>query len=187
MAANSNSVEAMISNIVTVVLRIHFYYVTNYDLIEDLKQEGYLKAYELLAEGNYDPNRNLRTFIYTGVRNAMTNYMYHNKKEAHDTLDLISSPTWQNYEGVAQNSYWKNKIYCENDDYVHSYDIDLSIVYEICNKYSMFGDYLDITLKELKNMGVYSGPVNLNKDIKYLDTVKTAIIGEIFWTLFKKN
>ena len=77
--SNSASVEAMIKNVVTVVFRIHFYYVTNYDLEQDLKQEGYLKAYELLAQGNYDPNKNLRTFIYTGVRNAMTNYMYHHK------------------------------------------------------------------------------------------------------------
>ena len=81
--SNSASVEAMIKNVVTVVFRIHFYYVTNYDLEQDLKQEGYLKAYELLAQGNYDPNKNLRTFIYTGVRNAMTNYMYHTNKESH--------------------------------------------------------------------------------------------------------
>ena len=79
----NNSVEAMIQNIVTVVLRIHFYYITDPELQNDLKQEGYLKAYELLAKGDYDPNRNLRTYIYTGVRNAMTNYMYHSNKENH--------------------------------------------------------------------------------------------------------
>ena len=77
----NKSVEAMITNIVTVVFRIHFYYVSNEDLEQDLKQEGYLKAYELLAKGNYDPTKSLRTFIYTGVRNAMTNYMYHQNKE----------------------------------------------------------------------------------------------------------
>lgn len=46
---NSSSVESMIHNIVTVVFRIHFYYVKDSDLEMDLKQEGYLKAYELLA------------------------------------------------------------------------------------------------------------------------------------------
>ena len=39
----NNSVEAMIQNIVTVVLRIHFYYITDPELQNDLKQEGYLK------------------------------------------------------------------------------------------------------------------------------------------------
>ena len=43
----NKSVTAMIDNIVTVVLRIHFYYITSDDLKEDLRQEGYLKAYEL--------------------------------------------------------------------------------------------------------------------------------------------
>ena len=51
----------MIDNIVTVVFRIHFYYVTDKDLEQDLKQEGYLKAYELLSQGNYDPTKNSQT------------------------------------------------------------------------------------------------------------------------------
>lgn len=185
MNANSNSVEAMIKNVVTVVLKIHFYYITNYDLIQDLTQEGYLKAYELLADGNYDPNKNLRTFIYTGVRNAMTNYIYHNKKETHTALETITNPNWQNYEKVTLDGYWKNKVYNEADDYVSTYDIDLSIVYEVCDKYSMFGDYLDIILKELKKIGIYSGPIS-KPTIVCIDTVKEAILGEVFWKMFKK-
>lgn len=185
LAAN-NSVEAMIQNIVTVVFRIHFYYVTDYDLEQDLKQEGYLKAYELLAEGNYDPNKNLRTFIYTGVRNAMTNYMYHAKKEMHTDLDTISTQSWQKYELVTSDGYWKNKVYIENDDVINDYDIDLTIVYEICNKYSMFGDYLNIILKELKTLGLYSGPTPPTI-IRTIPTVKDAILGEIFWKMFKNK
>ena len=185
MNLNSNSVEAMISNIVTVVLKIHFYYVTNYDLIQDLTQEGYLKAYELLAEGNYDPNKNLRTFIYTGVRNAMTNYLYHHKKETHTDLDTISTPNWQNYEKITLDGYWKNKVYNDSDDTISSYEVDLTIVYNICDKYSMFGDYLDIILKELKKTGIYSGPVN-KSTIICIPTVRDAILGEIYWDMFKK-
>ncbi len=40
----NNSVEAMIQNIVTVVLRIHFYYVTDQDLQDDLRQERIYKS-----------------------------------------------------------------------------------------------------------------------------------------------
>lgn len=103
-----NSVQSMIDNIVIVVFRKHFYYITDKDLEQDLKQEGYLKAYELLADGNYDPSKNLRTFIYTGVRNAMTNYLYHHKKEAHsDSTDDIESQEWQSWKNVFSDAYWE--------------------------------------------------------------------------------
>lgn len=128
----------MISNIVTVVFRIHFFYVDNKDLEQDLKQEGYLKAYELLAQGNYDPNKNLRTFIYTGVRNAMTNYMYHYNKENHLDLDLIESSTWQRYENITMDGYWQGKIYYLNEDVEDSHNININNVINICKKYYSF-------------------------------------------------
>ena len=171
--SNSASVEAMIKNVVTVVFRIHFYYVTNYDLEQDLKQEGYLKAYELLAQGNYDPNKNLRTFIYTGVRNAMTNYMYHHKKESHEALETITSQTWQ------------GKIYNEDTEDDVDYKIDLAIVYEVCSKYQVFGDYLNTILYELKNLGLYSGKIEQSNIIE-IPLIKEAILGEIFWKMFRK-
>lgn len=182
--AISNSVEAMIDNIVTVVFRIHFYYVTNKDLEQDLKQEGYLKAYELLAEGNYDPNKNLRNFIYTGVRNAMTNYLYHNKKETHEDLDLISNMSWQKYESVTLDGYWNHKIYYEINDYPQSYSINLNLINDICNKYTMFGDYKDIILNKLYILGLYPGPKR-KTTIKPIDFIEDAILGEILWTMFK--
>lgn len=39
-----NSVEAMINNIVSVVLRVHFYYITDEDLKQDLRQERLFKS-----------------------------------------------------------------------------------------------------------------------------------------------
>lgn len=43
------SVDSLILNITEVVLNTHFYWVNDADLREDLTQEGYLKAYELLS------------------------------------------------------------------------------------------------------------------------------------------
>ena len=80
------SMYDFVENIVTVVFYKYFNYVTNEQTKQDLFQEGYLKAYELLNNGNYDPSMSLRNFIYTGARNTMTNYMYHNKKENHVDL-----------------------------------------------------------------------------------------------------
>ena len=56
----SKSMLEMIDNIVEVVVNSYFYWVEDYAFKEDLMQEGYLKAYELLKTGNYDPNQSLR-------------------------------------------------------------------------------------------------------------------------------
>ena len=86
----SSSMLDLIDNIVEVVVNSYFYWVEDYAFKQDLMQEGYLKAYELLKTGNYDPNQNLRNYLYTGVRNAMTNLNYHNNKEKHSSYDTFN-------------------------------------------------------------------------------------------------
>lgn len=181
----NNSVEAMIQNIITVVLRIHFYYVTDPELQNDLKQEGYLKAYELLAKGDYDPNRNLRTYIYTGVRNAMTNYLYHSNKENHEDLELMLSPTWQRYEGITLDSYYKGKLFYEDELDSGKYNVDQDLVEEVITKYKMFGDYKLVVLRELKKVGLYEGRIT-NVKIQEIPLITTAIMGEIYYKIFMK-
>ena len=118
------SMYDFVENIVTVVFYKYFSYVTNEQTKQDLFQEGYLKAYELLNNGNYDPSMSLRNFIYTGVRNTMTNYMYHHKKESHVDLDTLDK--YENIVGV---------------DDVLDYDIDIDLIKGITNKYKIHGDY----------------------------------------------
>lgn len=183
MAEFNNSVEAMIENIVTVVFRIHFYYVNNEDLENDLKQEGYLKAYSLLKEGNYDPTKNLRTFIYTGVRNAMTNYMYHTKKESHEDLDTVSSPAWQSYKDITMDSYWDGKLFY--NDTITMDSVDDNIVFSVCEKYKMFGNYIYVVLNEFNKMGIYNNHFNIAPDFKINTFIKDSIIGEILWNISK--
>lgn len=186
MSSNNNSVEAMIDNIVTVVFRIHFYYITDKDLEQDLKQEGYLKAYELLSQGNYDPTKNLRTFIYTGVRNAMSNYMYHANKESHMSTEVAFDPVWQKAKNidVESNNFWDGKLYYNNEDIETDYSVDLNLVSNICNKYKMFGDYRASVLRELKTLGVYSGPL-VRVTIDENNFITKSIIGEILWNTLK--
>ena len=179
----NNSVEAMIQNIVTVVLRIHFYYVSDPDLQNDLKQEGYLKAYELLARGDYDPNKNLRTYIYTGVRNAMTNYMYHSNKETHEDLELVSSPMWQRYESVTQDGFYEGKLFHRDEIDSEDLKIDREILSRVVERYNMFGDYTQVILRELKRLGLYEGDI-AEVSINEIPLVTTAILGEIFYTIF---
>lgn len=180
--ANTNSVESMIQNVITVVLRIHFYYVYDEDLINDLKQEGYLKAYELLAEGNYDPTRSLRTYIYTGVRNAMTNYMYHTRKESHSSIDDETNQTWQNNSNLAIDGYYRGKIYYEAEDVESECSIKLSTIKSVCYKYWKFGDYFNPVVKRLKSMGLINYNIDLEPtDEKHYKDITDYIVCEILY------
>lgn len=182
----NKSVESMITNVVTVVLRIHFYYVSNEDLIEDLKQEGYLKAYELLAQGNYDPSKSLRTFIYTGVRNAMTNYMYHHNKESHLDVDDIDGALWQSFKDITKDNFWKGKIFYINEDISdEDFNIEMSLILDTCEKYKMFGDYTNIIINELNDLGIFYLEEKLEENVKSNELIKNTILCEIFWNMFK--
>jgi len=183
---NFSSVESMIHNVVTVVFRIHFYYIRDPELEMDLKQEGYLKAYELLSMGNYDPSRSLRTFIYTGVRNAMTNYMYHYNKENHVDLETTTNQLWQRYENIVIDKYWEGKIFYDNDSILINHLVDESLVFKICNKYKMFGDYTNIILNELFNLGIYNIKIEKLDDLIPNTLVKNAIITEIIYNMIDK-
>ena len=184
MTENSNSVQSMIQNIVTVVFRIHFYYITDKDLEQDLKQEGFLKAYELLADGNYDPNKNLRTFIYTGVRNAMTNYIYHTKKEIHEDLDMIENPLWQRYENVTMDNYYQGKIFYK-DEYLSDTKIEDTLIDKVCNKYLIFGNYKGLVYQSLSKLGVVENNSKYEILSDYDNFILSSIVGEILWNMFR--
>jgi len=184
MSESSNSVESMIQNIVTVVFRIHFYYITDRDLEQDLKQEGYLKAYELLADGNYDPTKNLRTFIYTGVRNAMTNYMYHNKKENHENLDVVTDPLWQRYESITLDDYYLGKLFTV-DQALDKLKINKNTILNVCEKYSLFGDYRGLVYNKLNKIGLIEENNEYAELSEYDDFILSSIIGEILWNMFR--
>lgn len=181
-----NSIEALILNIITVVLRTHFYYITDRDLQQDLMQEGYLKAYELLSSGNYDPYRNLRTFIYTGARNAMTNYLYHHKKESHDAIETIDNSTWQQYSGAVSDRYYEHKVYYY-DEPENTYTIDESLILDTCSKYSNLGDYSKYIKTYFSNIGLYSTTDKVDLSPVENSLIFDAIKCEILWNIFTKN
>lgn len=78
------------------------------------------------------------------------------------------------------------KIYSETDNYTNSYEIDIKIVYEICDKYSMFGDYLSIALTDMKKLGLYNGTIPDNT-IEVVPTIREFIKGEILYRLFTRQ
>nr|DAY17815.1 MAG TPA: RNA polymerase sigma factor [Caudoviricetes sp.] len=80
-----------ISNLCNIVYSRHFDF---YDDKEDLIQEGMIKSIELLYNGNYNPDYSLKNYLYTGIRNTMKNFIYHNSKSVpvEDViLDIVDS------------------------------------------------------------------------------------------------
>lgn len=172
----------MIDNIVEVVRKMFFYYVYDQDTIDDLKQEGYLMAYELLAKGEYDPSKNLRNYLFTGVRNAMTNYMYKRNKTkndiSHETLD---NAQWQDFMKVGQDDYYIGKVYTRVE-----YQIDFKFteddITKVAEKFNSFGK--DIVKKSKYKL---AKKLALETKVEQIDTdeeiplVYDVIMGEVVW------
>lgn len=163
------SMYDIIDNIVNVVFYKYFSYVTDPQLKEDLFQEGYLKAYELLNNGNYDPTMPLRNFIFTGVRNAMTNYLYHVKKESH--TDLSDLDKYENVVGVYD---------------IEEYDIDIELIKSITDRYSSYGNLYVPVIEYLNNIGITKVVVqHIEQQISPM--IQEAVITLVIWELYYKE
>ena len=163
------SLEGMADNIVEVVRRMFFYYVYDKDTIDDLKQEGYLIIYELLEKGLYDPSKNLRNYLFTGVRNAMTNYLYHVKKESH--ADLSDLDKYENVVGVYD---------------IEEYDIDVELIKSITDRYSSYGNLYIPVMEYLNNIGITKVVVqHIEQQISPM--IQEAVITLVIWELYYKE
>lgn len=62
-----------------IIVRKHFY--ASYKDKDDLVSEGVLKALTMIDEGKWDRSKgSFLSFIYTGMRNSIHNYLYHQNK-----------------------------------------------------------------------------------------------------------
>ncbi|MBQ2639191.1 MAG: sigma-70 family RNA polymerase sigma factor [Bacilli bacterium] len=180
-----SSVEGMIDNIVEVVQRMFFFYVYDKDTIDDLKQEGYLMAYELLAKGEYDPSKNLRNYLFTGVRNAMTNYMYKKNKTKNDiSNDTLEDAAWQDYMNVVGNDYYVGKVYTHLE-YQEDYRFTQEDLKRVTDKFENFGkDLLQKSEARLAKRLAINTRVNVKQyteDDGDIPLVYNAIMGEVIW------
>lgn len=167
----SSSMLDLIDNIVEVVVNSYFYWVEDYAFKQDLMQEGYLKAYELLKTGNYDPNQNLRNYLYTGVRNAMTNLNYHNNKEKHSSYDT--------YNDNVEAEYNQDFMMCSSDKFTN-YELDPDLIIKSCNKYNK--NYVGNVFEYFSNIGIKMPKVNIKVDNPNQIIMK-AIIVDVIWNI----
>ena len=179
-----SSVEGLIDNIVEVVQKMFFFYVYDEDTINDLKQEGYLMAYELLAKGEYDPSRSLRNYLFTGVRNAMTNFMYKKNKTKKDiSHDTLESAEFQDFMNVTGNDYYVGKVYTRIEYQIGS-DITVEDLKEVTDKYKNYGKNLlkksEKKLSDKLNLEI-TEEIKIDEEDDTLPIVYSVIMGEVIW------
>ncbi len=122
-------------DLASIVFTRHFY--ANYDEREDLISVGVLKALSLLEEGNFVSSKGkLLSFLYTGMRNEMHNYIYRISREV-----------------ICEDSFIDNN-YCSPEEYESSFlDIDYKAVKKVCLNFISYGDLGDIVSYTLMDMG----------------------------------
>lgn len=170
MNDEQSSIYEMIENIVQVVFYTHYNYIKDIELKKDLFQIGYLKAYELLNNGNYDPTMSFRNFIYTGVRNEMHNTLYHLGKVKNVDLDVLDK--YENIIGTYD---------------VVEYNVELSYVREICETFKKFGNYYPTVVNYLIDIGIVDcEKCNENKN-ELDDKMREGIITLVLWSLLEKE
>jgi len=163
------SILEMVENIVQVVFYTYYNYIKDPELKADLFQIGYLKAYELLNNGNYDPTMSFRNFIYTGVRNEMHNALYHINKMHTVNLDQLDK-----YDNVIG--------YHDTGDY----NIELSFIRQLCNQFKRHGDYFPSVVNYLINLGIINCS-KLEEDKRIDDKMLEGIVTFVLWELFEKE
>lgn len=161
------AIDEMIFNVVNLVYYSKYYYIKDFDLKEDLLQEGRLAAYTLLASGEYDPTKDLRNYMYSWVWNAMSNYLYKNRKESHADLEKVENTEDISYIGKEQSSI----------------SINIEEIYKYCLKYKNIDDAFNEALIYFNEIGLleYRG----KKSILMNDAYRNILRGELVYKLFE--
>ena len=165
---NNVSIYDMVENIVQVVFHTHYSYITNPELKKDLIQTGFLKAYELLNNGNYDPTMSLRNFLYTGIRNELHNTLYHLGKIPTASLDELAM--YDNVVGYRQ---------------VRDYTVEEDVVREVCSKFWKQGDYYPVVANYLIKLGIMEGVGYEEKEVNH--DLTPSIITLTLWRLYESE
>lgn len=133
-----------------IVCNNHFSYVGYHDR-EDLIYEGLAKGIELIRSKRFDPNYGapLMNFVYTGMRNEMTNYLYAKKRE-----------------------YPVEEFYGDQDMsteiIIDGYNVECEWLESVTENFKRrWGDYTGILIDSLKDMGF-----NVKGNTKRFDRIK---------------
>ena len=124
--SNPDRLAEKLKTLSEIIVRKHFYASVNER--EDLISIGILKALTLISEGKFSSERgNFATFLYTGMRNDMHNYLYHQNK--FNVVDIEEADK----EGEDDLYFDQEVVY-----------IDYSLIHSVCMRFSRtFGDSIE--------------------------------------------
>ena len=87
-----------------IVCNKHYEYVKYHDR-DDLYSVAVMKAYDLVSKGEYNiESGSLKSYLYTGMRNEMKNYLYKNSRDV-PVDDEILLGINQSYEDPTDGTY----------------------------------------------------------------------------------
>lgn len=156
-----------------IVFRKHYY--ASFCDKDDLLSVGVLKALSLINEGNFSKKKGtLLNYLYTGMRNEMHNYLYHKNKKLRG-CDVVPDIVYDNYF----------EDYC--------FDINLSVIHEVCKEFSCYGNIIKEVVLEMSKRGfrvVGDIKLKLNRNAKQdkifeCEDFKTEVVdrlcGAVVW------
>lgn len=168
---NEEILSRKLITLAEIIVRKHFY--ASSEEKDDLVSIGVLKAIRMIHSDNFRRDKgNLCTFLYTGMRNDMHNYLYHRNK-----FDFVTLESVYGNDGVDDKYF--------NKEYIH---INYGIVRLICMKFEKkYGKALeDLVIQKLYSYGVLldgtsrniKGISSINRE---LEDISDRVIGLIFW------
>ncbi len=126
----------------SIIITRHFY--ANIKEKEDLVSVGVTKALTMLNDGYWDASKGkLMSFLYTGMRNEMHNYLYRISRE------------------VLYDEYYEESYLDGSLDEPDILALDFKYVDEVCLFFSAYGDLRDYVIMNLEENGFKV--VNRNK------------------------
>lgn len=164
-----------------IVISRHFY-ASGY-LFEDLCSIGVVKALSMIRDGHFDRSKgNFVSFLYTGIRNEVHNFLYHENKKDTDPIDNVLN------QG-------KDDDYFSDGGKVY---ISYSLVHLVCMSFTKtFGENIEnLVISQLEEMGYYIKGRKLDNFTAFTyvynlieeeygkeaeDEVVSRIIGIILW------
>ena len=125
--------EVLASKLVTlaeIVVRKHFY--ASVSEKDDLVSIGVLKALSMIGDQKFVKSKgNFASFLYTGMRNDMHNYLYHQNK--FNTVDI---------DDMAHDIVDESAV-C-NVEMLDEYSIEYSLIHIVCMRFApLFGDFIE--------------------------------------------
>lgn len=156
-----------------IVFNRHFY--INLWEKEDLISVGVVKALSLIREGNWRKEKgNLVTFLYSGIRNEMHNYIYRVSREVCYGDFYYESDS----DGV------------EPDENYGFLDIEFRVVREVCSCFSGYGDLTCVVVSELSKVGFnilnsecdnMVCSINTDYDVNLYTDLISRLKGAVIW------